>query len=415
VTTTRLRNAVIFAGTDEQLVGKHDVVIENHRIAQITPAASDQAGRVQADREFELDGHWLIPGLINLHDHLELHGVVGTFEHVVQASPELCTVTAYRNALAALATGITTIRDLGARSRAVFEIRDAVSSGSLVGPRIYAAGRPIAMTGGHAPGLAIEADGPAGVLHATRLQLKAGADVIKIFASGGISAARGEDPYSAQLTLPEMRSIVDEAHRAGRRVAAHAHPPQAIGMSLEAEVDTIEHAAFMDSESARLTANCGACLIPTMVETWAVANYGQLLERPAWSIEACKQTLSARFDAVRHAIDAGVMLATGTDLLGSVGKEVQLLTEAGLSPSDALLAATRNGAIALGLADSLGTIEVGKIADMVVLSADPVADVRALLTNVEYVISDGKVFRPDDLRAPLRGPDLAYEIPGGQS
>jgi imidazolonepropionase-like amidohydrolase len=359
------------------------VVIEGDRIADVVPdtAAGDGGPALAVD----LSGCTLLPRLLDLHVHL------GWGPRT--ALPSLATVAlaAARNVRVALAAGITGLRDVGTQGGIGMAVRDAVARGDLPGARVYPCGQIICMTGGHGseppapPGLAREADGPDDCRRAVREQVKAGADCIKVTTNGPLNVV--------EFTQEELNAVVDEAHRLGRRVACHASLLESTRMALRAGVDTVEHGCDLDDETAHMMADRGVTLVPTLLVSKLIMD--------RWDeFKAVPMMRSIPVRARRHAesfqiaLAAGVTMAAGTDIFFGLGKfeslpdELVYMVECGMSPSAALVAATRHGAEALGAGDRFGVIARGKVADLVAVEGDPTADMNAV-HRVSFVMQGG--------------------------
>ncbi len=245
------------------------------------------------------------------------------------------------NAALHLAAGVTTVRDLGASGGLSIDVARAVELGVLPGPRVVAAGRAITMTGGHGWFLGREADGADAVRHAVRDEMKSGAACIKLMASGGVYG-HAEEPGSPQLTVEEMRAGVEEAHKAGRKVAAHAYSAEAISNALEAGVDSIEHGSFLDDETAGRMREDNVYLVPTISVYAAMSAKGPELEAPGYIQRKTAEVLDAGREAFRLALSTGVPIAAGTDCgapghpHGTLPEELRLMVEAGATPVQAL-------------------------------------------------------------------------------
>ena len=292
----------------------------------------------------------------------------------------------------ALRDGVTAIRDLGGVEHVDLALKWMVESGLVAGPRIRAAGRGICMTGGHGYPSAMEADGPDEVRRAARLQLKAGADVIKLIATGGI-LTKGTQPGSPQLTREEMAAAVEEAHKAGRTAAAHAEGREGIRNAILAGVDSIEHGYELDDEIIELMLERGTYYCPTLTCDMRIAESGSDLGIPADSVEKMKRWIDHLLSSFQRAHQAGVRIAAGNDAfadwvtIGDMASEIAAMTQYGMDAHDALIAATANAAKLLQLPDE-GTVESGKQANLVVLDGDPLADISAV-GQVIAVMKDG--------------------------
>ncbi len=344
----------------------------------------------------DISGKFIFPGLINLHDHLDMHEVRGSMhDRVSHPTPKLAT-RATRNALLALARGVTTLRDLGSKDSTNVVIREVIEQGFFIGPRILACGQMISATGGHGQPLCAEGDGPDVLRRVTREQVKAGADVIKVCASGGVVAMPRENPWAQQLSDAELTAIVEEADRFGLRVAAHAQPPAAIKASVRAGVTTIEHGAFLDDESAELMVEHGTYLVPTIDDSFAVAEFGDIHGRPEWMRENARKSIVLRQASLKRAVEAGIRLGVGTDVVGKMGREMQHIVDAGADVNTAIAAATSMAAEIIGV-EGIGSIESGKAADLVILSEDPRRRLTAFDDAIELVVRDGHAITPEAL------------------
>ncbi|MCZ7570341.1 MAG: amidohydrolase family protein [Ardenticatenaceae bacterium] len=395
---TVVRGGTLIDGTGAAPVSDGVVVIENGRIAAVGARADFGENGFDGAEVIDVRGKTIMPGLINCHQHLDNRHGYGSYQtRAAQPLPYLV-ARAARNALLDLQEGVTTIRDVASRFGTNLHVKKAIEDGMIVGPRVVACGQPIAMTGGHGWELCIEADGEDAVRHAARQLLKSGADLIKCMASGGFISIGVDQPWSPQLTAAEMRAAFDEAHNAGKPTTVHAHPPAAIQRAVEAGVDCIEHGALIDEASAELLAQKGIPLVPTLGESYVIAHRGEEFGRPAWLAELCRKKLEDRSRHFGYAIAAGVKMAVGTDVIGTMAEEIRLMVEGGLRPMDVLVAATRNGAEVCALLDQTGTLEPGKWADAIVLAGNPLEDLGAL-EHVELVFKEGVLYRPEALAA----------------
>lgn len=390
-----IRAGTLFTGTPGQPPSSGKVVlIEGNKI---TDVSDDGSTNLDDYDVVDASAQYVIPGLVNAHVHLEMHRQLGTM-HTRYARPASSVfMSAVENTVAELAMGVTTVRDLGSIGTTPADLRDKVEAGELAGPRIQAAIQMISMTGGHGQPLCYEADGIDEITRAVRVQVKKGADVIKLCASGGVVAAIREDPWNQELSTEEMTAAVLTAHRAGLRVSAHCQPPQAVKAAITAGVDTIEHGAFLDDEGAEMMRDNGTYYVPTMDDSWMAVEFGDELGRPKWIQESAKASLEHRVKAFGRAIEAGVTIGVGTDGASEMGREMHRMVESGFSPEQALIAATHNGAELMGLKDSLGTIEPGKSADLVILDKNPLEDVRVVDDSVVMVVKDGRPHDPNAL------------------
>lgn len=397
-----VRGATIIDGTGHEPIRDGVIVVEGERITQIGKASDFGAASLNGSATHTMDatGKWVIPGMINLHEHLDNHRGTNTFQARAAQPIEWLILRSVRNALVSLIQGVTTVRDMGAKGATNIYVRDAINKGQLLGPRVYACGQPISMTGGHGSEICVEADGVDGVRLTARKQLKLGADVIKVMASGGYVNQGRDQPWSPQLTREESRAAIEEAHNAGKPTGAHCHPARAIKEVIAAGIDTIEHGALMDRESAELMEKSGVFLVPTLDESWMIAERGEELGRPRWLIDACRDKLDHRLEVFAYAVDGRVKCGVGTDVAGEMGREMGHMIDAGMSHMDALVAGTRHGAEVLRIADQVGTLEAGKLGDLVILDEDPLQDILAC-DRPRSVVKGGVVHDPTQLRAAL--------------
>jgi len=382
-----LRNGRLIDGTG-RIWDRVDIHIEGACIRGISPEGLKD---VQAE-SVDLVGKTVIPGLINCHTHIcgeRLEAPPGA------TSTQLVAEYAVRGARwleQALKKGVTAIRDLGGIEHVDLGLKRMVDKRIIVGPRMRAAGRAICMTGGHGYRNGIEVDGPDEVRKAARLQLKAGADVIKLIATGGILTP-GTQPGSPQLTQEEMAAAVDEAHKAGRTVAAHAEGRMGIYNAILAGVDAIEHGYELDDEIIELMLKQGTFQCPTLTCDLCIAEYGAEFGIPADSVDKMKRWIDHLLDSFQRAYKAGVRIAAGNDAfadwvsVGDMASEIAAMVQYGMDAHDALIAATANAAQLLQLADE-GVVAPGKRANLVVLNGDPLVDIKAV-GQVAAVMKDG--------------------------
>lgn len=378
-------------GVSDGMVEDAAVLVEDGRIASIGPA-----GELSGDVEtVDLGDATLLPGLIDAHVHL-VWSASAEPHSLVESEPR--TVTALRcaaNMRKHLEAGVTTVRDVGSTDGMAIDIAQAVQLGVLPGPRVVAAGRAIAMTGGHGWFLGQEADGPDAVRSAVRQEIKNGATCIKFMASGGVYG-HAEEPGSSQLTIEEMRAGVEEAHKAGKKVAAHAYSAEAINNALEAGVDSIEHGSFIDWETAEKMRDQGSYLVPTMSVYAAMDEQGQELGAPEYIQRKTKEVVAATQEALQTAMEAGVKIVAGTDCgapghpHGTLPMELRLMVEAGATPLQAIQSGTSAAAELLGLEAETGSLEAGKSADIIAVGGNPLEDI-ADLGKVELVVLKGEV------------------------
>jgi imidazolonepropionase-like amidohydrolase len=338
----------------------------------------------------------IIPGLISAHVHLTLDdGAPNPFKTLRDEAAAVTAIRAANRARRMLEAGITTARDLGGVNYIELALRDLIKSGEIPGPRLLCAGKQITMTGGQGWPIGREADGPDEVRKAAREQLKAGADLIKLMATGGVMTP-GTEPGTAQLAEDEMRAGVIEAQKAGRRTAAHAQGLDGVKAALRAGVNTIEHGIFLDDEAVAMMKEREVVFVPTLTPPYRITQAGRAGGIPKYVMDKMEAIKAANTRSFQLAWRAGVIIAAGNDggtpynPHADMLTEIRLMVEAGVSPIDAIRAATWGSARALGLEGETGTIERGKWADLVVLDGDPLVDITAI-GRVVYVIQHGKL------------------------
>jgi imidazolonepropionase-like amidohydrolase len=386
---TAYKAALVIDGVSEQPVEDGVVVIEDESIASVGSASNLLPGADVVD----LGDVTLLPGLIDVHVHLVWNASAEPHELVAREGRALTALRCAHSAALHLRAGVTTVRDTGATDALSVDVARAVELGVLPGPRVVAAGRVVAMTGGHAWFLGREADGPDAVRHAVRDELKGGASCIKFMTSGGVYG-HAEEPGAPQLTVEEMRAGVEEAHKAGRKVAAHAYSVEAISNALEAGVDSIEHGSFLDAKTAERMREEGVYLVPTISVYAAMYAKGPELGAPEYIQRKTPEVLDASREAFRLGLEVGVPIAAGTDCgapghpHGSLPEELKLMVEAGATPMQALRFGTAAAAELLGIDEELGTLEPGKKADLVAVTGNPLQDIDAL-REVRLVLRGG--------------------------
>ena len=343
----------------------------------------------------DLTGKTVLPGLIDAHVHLFLEPVADPLSLAIQESDNMSTVRAVRNAAKTLRAGITTVRDMGWRSFASLDLRNAVAQGIVPGPRILASGQFLTMTGGHAWSCGLEVDGPDELRKGARLQLKAGADLIKLMATGGILTP-GVEPGSPQLNEEEMRAAITEAVNAGKPTAAHAQGTNGIKNAIRAGITSIEHGMLLDEEAVEMMLERGVYLVPTLAAPYWINLRGLDAGIPEYIWAKNKKVTERHQASFQMALKAGVKIAMGTDAgtpfneHGHNQLELKLMMEQGMNSMQAIVAATQNAAELLGIGTQVGTITQGKQADLLVLNRDPLKDITAL-SEIHSVFKGGEV------------------------
>jgi imidazolonepropionase-like amidohydrolase len=395
--TIVIRNGTLIDGVNESPVANGAIIVADGKIREIASAREeDRSARILEAGIIDAAGKWILPGLINMHVHLMMGQMLGRPKLIVEgATQNGLAVYATRNALGSLARGWTTVRDMGGPYNIPIEFRDYIARGLLPGPRVFACGQQIAVTGGHAAYLSCEADGVDGMRRAARLQLKAGADFIKVNASHDPETMPGEEQTRPEMTQDEIEAAFDVARAHGRKTACHCMGSITLERVINAGVDVISHGCYLTDALAERMARGGIFLDPTLSAYGRQTMNPELKRGEDWAARhmVLVKPLEAAF---RAAVRQGVRIVTGTDTAGRYAEDVEMMRELGLDAMESLRACTKNAAEALGVGDTLGSIEVGKIADIVVLAGDPLADPYNL-EKVEAVIKDGVHYRQEDI------------------
>lgn len=378
------------------------ILIEGDRIKEVGPAQTVTAHAPASARVIDLSRSTVLPGLIDCHTHLTFDPNQTGYSALGISIPRE-TLYGAKNARLTLEAGFTSVRNVGANGYSDVALRDAINAGDVPGPRISAAGPAIGVTGGHGDNnlLAPEfhhsadgvADGVAALTTKVREQAKYGADAVKIIATGGV-LSKGDSPEATQFSDEEIRVVVTEAHRLGRKVAAHAHGAAGIKQAVLAGVDSIEHGSYINDEDIQLMKQKGTYLVPTLyLADWFMENYAKI-GVPEFMVEKAKVVLPAARQNIARAFKAGVRVAFGTDAAvyphGLNAHEFAVMVKLGLTPMQSIQAATVSAADLLGWSDRVGSIEPGRFADIIAVNGDPTADVT-VLEHVSFVMKGGQV------------------------
>ena len=390
--TLVLVGAALIDGTGAEPVRGRAVVVEGDRITQVVDDA-----RAPRGRRMDLAGCTLLPGLINCHVHLCFGAEPDPVRALRDEPQALTALKALRRAQETVEAGVTTVRDLGGRDYVELAVRRAIAEGLFPGPRILGAGRPVCMTGGHGNFIGREADGPDDMRKAVREQLKAGADVIKLIATGGVMTP-GVEPGSPQLTLEEMRAAVEEARKAGRLTAAHAQGSTGIADAVEAGITTIEHGIFLTDEIIAAMKRRGVFLVPTLAAPAAISAGGLAAGIPDYMVRKSDAVVAAHVASFRRAHQAGARIAAGADsgtplnFHGSLLPELELMVKYGMTPLEAIHSATSVAADALGLTGETGRLMEGYAADLLAVAGEPAERIGAL-DEVRLVLARGAIIK----------------------
>lgn len=410
VAETYIHAGTLIDGVSDKAVNGATIVIENDRIVAVHDGFVSSGGD---DSIINLRDHTVMPGLMDMHVHLHMQHSKTAYTEDFFMEPRDAALRGSMYAKRTLMAGFTTVRDLGDDGQNAVSLRRAIDAGWIVGPRIYCAGKSLATTGGHADptnGLNLELRGDPGpregvvngiddARKAVRQRYKDGADLIKLTATGGVLslAKSGQNP---QFKEDELKAIVDTANDYGMTVAVHAHGSEGMKRAVLAGVTSIEHGTFMTDEIMRLMKRRGTVYVPTILagvwvgEKAQEADYFPAIVRPK----------AARIGPViqetfTKAYEAGVSIAFGTDTgvspHGENAREFELMVEGGMPEMEAIQSATMGGAQLLRVQEELGSIEPGKIADLVAVPGDPLADI-SLMKNVSFVMKAGTVYKTPD-------------------
>jgi len=378
------------------------IVIEGDKIVSVGAMAAVKSSA--GDRVIDLSHATVLPGLTDAHTHLTMDPKNIGYASLAVSVPREA-LTGARNARVTLEAGFTSVRNVGASAFTDVALRDAINAGEIPGPHMLVSGPALSITGGHCDNnlLPFEyhateegvADGIAQVQHKVRENIKYGADLIKVCATGGV-LSKGDDPQASQYTLEEMKAIVADAHRLGRKVAAHAHGAQGILWASEAGVDSIEHGSYIDDAGIAEMKKNGTYLVPTLyLGDWFLEN-AEKNRVPDFLLFKAKAVVPAARKNIAHAFASGVKVAFGTDAAvyphGLNAHEFAVMVKLGLTPLQSIQAATINAADLLGWSDKIGSVEPGRWADIIAVDGDPLQDVTTL-ERVKFVMKGGEVVK----------------------
>ena len=399
VVVTADRMVDVLAG---RVIEEPVIVITDGRIASVVGRGGARPIIPEGARRIDLPGHTLLPGLIDMHVHLDSSPLYGPYESL-QFTDLFQAVMGPGHARDMLAAGFTTVRNVGSSFYSDVAYMQAIDEGRMVGPRIVPAAHALSATGGHCdetflppeyhkapPGVG---DGAEQLRLRVREQRRNGAQVIKVCATGGVFS-RNTEPGQQQLSEGELRAIAEEAHQWGLRVAAHAHGAAGIRAAIRAGIDTIEHASLIDAEGIRLAREHGTWLVMDIFNTEYTQAYGRENGVLEDNLRKDREIAQIQRDNFRAAHRAGARMAFGSDAgvmpHGTAGGQFRFMVEYGMTPLEAIQAATRNAAQALGREEDVGAIAVGRYGDLVAVHGDPLANVREL-EHVDVVIKGGEI------------------------
>ncbi|HTS98908.1 MAG TPA: amidohydrolase family protein [Streptosporangiaceae bacterium] len=391
----------VITGVGGEVLEGGAVLVDGSAILAVGPTA-ELRSRPDAARAAvrDLSGHTLLPGLIDCHVHLGFDASEAPVAHMLAASDHQLLVEMLRNARRLLAAGVTTARELGARGLLDLVVQEAIEEGKAPGPRLVVSNQPITTTGGHCWFMGCERDDHDGLRRAVREHHKAGAQVIKVMATGGFMTA-GSAPWHAQFGLDELRVVVDEARRLGKSVAAHAHGLAGIRNSVAAGVDTIEHCSWAAPTGENFDEEVAAAIVDKGIFVCPTANVHALRPRRIHlgGTAVPEELLKRRRARMRRMRQMGVRLVAGTDAgitlvpHGAYAAGLDALAASGMPAAEVIECATSRAAQACGLGDVTGTVEPGKDADLLAVAGDPVADL-SVLHHPAMIMTRGRVYDP---------------------
>lgn len=395
-----LRGAKIIDCVNPRPLEGYEIIIKGDSILSINKKMEQE---LPGDEVINLSGKTMLPGLINMHVHLTADDEKQLMPDMLSKSDEQLLLQAVKASHLSLKSGVTTVRDCGSRNNLVHQLRDVINQGKLSGPRIISSGMAITITGGSGYFFGIEADGTDEIRKAVRLLVKDGADFIKIMLTGA-ECTPNTDKKASSYTDQELYAAIDEAHRHGRKVAAHAHGTRGIRQAAKAGVDTIEHCSFLTEEGMKVEKDVlelikekGIAVVPTISGNIRLVYEGPFTLKSFDKLakEPLSNHFHERFNLFKDVYKTGVTILAGNDA-GTNGtphddfvSELEMMTVLGMETKEVINIATRKAANALELGSKIGTIEVGKKADLLVVESDPLQDIK-VLRNPYLVMTGGK-------------------------
>lgn len=407
--TVYVRAGHLFDATSDNMRENVVITIVGERIQSVAPAQTVTIPK--GSTVIDLSHATVLPGLIDCHVHLGARADRYDEIYRFKDTPFSSAFAAVVNARKTLEAGFTSVRDVGSLPFLAVDLRNSINEGLVPGPRIVASGPPISITGGHgdlnnfSPQTRVSmfpeerdfqiADGVDQVRHVVRAQVKYGVDVIKILATGGV-LSKGDSPGAPQFTPEELKAAAEEAHMAGRKIAAHAHGTQGIKNAILAGIDSIEHASLIDDEGIRLAKERGVYLVMDIYNDDYIRGKAVEFGLPKENVEKEKMVGELQRENFAKAVKAGVKMAFGTDAgvypHGDNAKQFTYMVKYGMTPAQAIRAATSSAADLIGRAKDVGTVEPGKYADLIAVSSDPLQNVR-VLENVGFVMKGGAIYK----------------------
>ena len=394
----------IIDGLNKEPLKQGIIVIEGKTITAI-----GKEGEVKIPEGAEVfQGKTIMPGMIDCHIHFCLNGEADFNQLIVQSSLSTYAIKAVNYAKKTIESGFTTVRELGSPAHIGISLRDAVKKGIIPGPRILTSGQPLSITGGHGTflppwihsdfNLGLFADGVEEVRKAVRSLIGSGVDLIKLLATGGVMDI-ATSPGAQNYNLDELKVAAEEAHKLGKRVAAHVEGLSGTKDCIRAGIDTLEHGIELDDEAIQMMIDKGTFLVPTLLAPYNIAEHGVKGGIPEFAVKKDLEVIKVHTKNFTKAYQAGVKIAMGTDMgtpfskHGENAKELELMVNNGMSLIDAIISTTRVASEAIGLEKSIGTLEKGKLADLIILEGDPLTDINLLQKKelIKLVMKEGEI------------------------
>ncbi|MGB9778272.1 MAG: amidohydrolase family protein [Candidatus Bathyarchaeales archaeon] len=403
--TICIKAKLLIDGTGKAPINNPIIVVKGDKISEV--GKEGEIGIVEDAKIVDLGDLTLLPGLTDAHVHLMGDRSYSPAEDII-VPHDLKVIRAVEDCQKLIKAGFTMVRDVG--SSIALSLKRAINEGTIIGPRIFAAGRTISQTGGHSDlhylpreevikmGVLL-ADGPDDCRRAAREALRDGADLIKIMSTGGVGSEK-DDPHHPQFTVEEVKAITEEAHRTGRKVASHAQGAEGVKIAIAGGVNSIEHGYFLDEEAVQMMLEHKVFFVPTLclVEVYK-KSLEKPLDMPPWRLRKQQECIDAMPKSFMMAYKAGVKIAAGTDFFGPPMRahgdnaaEPITMVKYGMTPMDAIVAATKNAAECIGIEKSVGTVEKGKLADIIAVQGNPLTDIE-VLKKVEFVMKEGVIYK----------------------
>ncbi|HDK25973.1 MAG TPA: amidohydrolase family protein [Candidatus Atribacteria bacterium] len=394
----------IIDGLNKEPIKQGVIIIEEKTIIAI-----GKEGEVKIPEGAEVfQGETIMPGMIDCHIHFCLNGEANFTQLIIQSSLSTYAIKAVNYAKRTIESGFTTVRELGSPAHIGVSLRDAVKKGIIPGPRILTSGQPLSITGGHGTflppwihsdfDLGLFADGVEEVRKAVRALIGSGVDLIKLLATGGVMDVT-TSPGAQNYNLDELKVAAEEAHKLGKKVAAHVEGLSGAKDCIRAGIDTLEHGIELDDEAIQMMIDNGTFLVPTLLAPYNIAEHGVEGGIPELAVKKDLEVIKEHAESFKKAYQAGVKIAMGTDMgtpfskHGENAKELELMVNNGMSPIEAIMSTTRVASEAIGLEKSIGTLEKGKLADLIILDGDPLTDITLLQKKefIKLVMKEGKI------------------------